>query len=150
MAPDFTAPTMPHLRGRPRGRGKVARLRRGAVHLAVLWGFAVAQPLLDLLGDAPEFFVARGNTRSDILVLAIVYGLLPPLVGAAAVWAAGRLRPALGWGLMLALVALLVAAFALPPLGDLLGGSALAVALAAAEIPPERFRALRPGEVWEG
>ena len=27
---------------------------------------------------------------------------------------------------------------------------ALAAALEAAEIPPERFRALRPGEVWEG
>ena len=43
------------------------------VHLAVVWAFAVAQPLLDLLGDAPEFFVARENTRGDILVLAFCW-----------------------------------------------------------------------------
>ena len=32
------------------------------VHLAVLWSFAFAQPLLDLLGDNPEFFAARGSS----------------------------------------------------------------------------------------
>jgi Sulfatase len=105
---------------------------RAALHLAGLWGLAVAQPLFGLLGDSPEFFVARGNTRFDILVLAVGYGLVPPLVGAAAVWAAGRLRPALGSAVLLVLIALLVAAFVLPPLGDALGGSAFAVAVAAA------------------
>jgi hypothetical protein len=106
--------------------------RRAALHLGGLWGLAFLQPLLGLLGDSPEFFVARGNTTFDIVVLALVYGLVPPLVGAAAVWAAGRLRSVLGRGLMLALIALLVAAFLLPPLGDALGGSGIAVAVAAA------------------
>ena len=105
---------------------------RAALHLGGLWGLAFVQPLLGLLGDSPEFFVARGNTRLDIVVLALAYGLVPPLVGAAAVWAAGRLRPALGQGLLLVLIALLVAAFLLPPLGDLLAGSAFAVVVAAA------------------
>jgi hypothetical protein len=40
---------------------------RNGLHLAVLWAFAVVQPLLDLLGDNPDFFVARGNTSSDIV-----------------------------------------------------------------------------------
>jgi hypothetical protein len=61
-------------------------------------------------------------------VLALGYTLLPPLVGAAIVWA---LR-GYGWIAMLVLVALLVAALLLPPLGDLLGGSALAVPVALA------------------
>ena len=30
------------------------------LNLAVLWTFAVAQPLFDLLKDNPEFFAARG------------------------------------------------------------------------------------------
>jgi hypothetical protein len=53
---------------------------------------------------------------------------VPPLVGAAIVWA---LR-GYGWVAMLVFVALLVAALVLPPLGDLLGGSALAVPVALA------------------
>jgi Sulfatase len=51
---------------------------------------------------------------------------VPPLVGALIVWA---LR-GYGWWAMLVFVALLVAAFVLPPVGDLLGGSALAIPVA--------------------
>src|SRR5439155_12988749 len=36
------------------------RLRTAALHLLVLWAFAVAQPLFDLLGKNGEFFAARG------------------------------------------------------------------------------------------
>ena len=50
--------------------------------------------------------------------------------GARLVWALGRIRPALGWARMLVFVALLVAALVLPPVGDLLGGSAVAVPVA--------------------
>jgi hypothetical protein len=103
---------------------------RATLHLGGLWALAFAQPLLGLLGHQAEFFVARGSTPSDILVLAIGYGLLPPLVGGVAVWAAGLVHPLLGWGLYLGLVALLVAALALPPAADLLDGSAAAVVLA--------------------
>ena len=48
------------------------------IHLLVLWSFAVAQPLFELLSDNAEFFVARGNTRADILLLAFGLVLLPP------------------------------------------------------------------------
>jgi hypothetical protein len=50
------------------------------VHLAALWAFAVAQPLFDVLADSPDFFVARGNTRGDILMLAFGVILLPPTI----------------------------------------------------------------------
>jgi hypothetical protein len=48
------------------------------VHLAVLWSFAFAQPLFQVLADSPEFFVARGNTSGDILLLALGLVLIPP------------------------------------------------------------------------
>jgi len=47
------------------------------LHLGALWSFAFAQPLLDLLGGAPEFFVARENPPGDILLLAFAVTLLP-------------------------------------------------------------------------
>jgi len=104
--------------------------RRAALHLGALWALAFAQPLLDLLGRNAEFFVARGSTTGDILLLAFGYVLVPPVIGAGAVWGAGKIRPELGWAVMLALVALIVAGFVLPPAGDALGGSALAIPLA--------------------
>jgi hypothetical protein len=107
-------------------------LARAALHLAGLWALAFAQPLFQLLGRNAEFFVARGSTRGDILLLAFGYTLVPPLVLAAIVWGLNRLRPELGWGAMLVFVALIVASFVLPPAGELLGGSALAIPVALA------------------
>ena len=100
------------------------------LHLAALWAFAFVQPLLDLLGREPQFFVARGNTGADIVLYALAFTVLPPALMALAVWLAGRVRPALGEGLMVVLVGALVAAILLPPAGDLLGGSAASVAVA--------------------
>lgn len=88
--------------------------------------------MFGLLGGSAEFFVARGNTTFDILVLAFGYALAPPLTGAGAVWAAGRLAPSLGRGLLAALVGLGVAALLLPPAGDVLAGSAIAIPVAVA------------------
>ena len=105
---------------------------RAALQLGGLWALAFAQPLFDLLGRNAEFFVARGSTTGDILLLAFGYTLVPPLAGALLVWVLGRIRPAVGSGAMLVLVALLVAALVLPPVGDVLGGSAIAVPVALA------------------
>jgi hypothetical protein len=112
------------------------RLRRELlvawVHLAVLWAFAFAKPLFDVLADAPEFFVARGNTRLDIVVLALGMILVPPtlllLVEALAVGA-----PRVRRSLHLALVGGLVAAFVLQVFDDAFGGPS-AVLLAAAAV----------------
>ena len=110
--------------------GRTIGFRRAALHLGALWALAFVQPLFGLLGDSAEFFVARRNTAFDILVFALGYALVPPLLGGLAVWAAGRIRPAAGWGLHLALIGLLTAALVLPPLGDALSGSAAAVVVA--------------------
>jgi Sulfatase len=105
---------------------------RAALHLGGLWALAFAQPLFDLLGRNAQFFVARGSTAGDILLLAFGYALVPPLAGATLVWALSRIRPALGLGAMLVLVALIVAGLVLPPLGDALAGSPFAIAAAVA------------------
>jgi hypothetical protein len=101
------------------------------LHLAALWAFAFVQPMFDLLGGQAQFFVARGSTGADIVVFALAFTLVPPAVMTLAVWLLGRVRPALGEGLQVVLVGVLVAAFVLPPAGDLLAGSALSVLLAA-------------------
>jgi hypothetical protein len=54
------------------------RLRIAGLHLAVLWSFAVAEPLFDLLGHNGEFFAARGSTRSDVVLFALALALVPP------------------------------------------------------------------------
>lgn len=100
-------------------------------HLAALWAIAFAQPLLDLLGSNPEFFVARGNTTADILILAFGFTLLPPLgltvlLGIAAT--AGR-RPFTA--LYLSLVTLLAGFFAVQLLERLLGFETLSAAITA-------------------
>ncbi len=58
----------------------------------VAWNFAVAQPLLELLGRNPEFFVAHRTTKFEILVVAVGLTLLVPLALAALLTAfrAGR------------------------------------------------------------
>ena len=56
------------------------RLRIAALHLLVLWAFAVAQPLFDLLGKNGEFFAARGSTRWDVVLFAFVLLFGPPAI----------------------------------------------------------------------
>jgi arylsulfatase A-like enzyme len=51
-----------------------------ALHVAGLWAIAVVQPLLDVLGRAPEFFVAHRAGATDILVLLALLLLAAPLV----------------------------------------------------------------------
>jgi hypothetical protein len=50
------------------------------LELAVLWTFAVAQPLFDLLKDNPEFFAARGSSGFDVVSFAVLLVVVPPLL----------------------------------------------------------------------
>jgi Sulfatase len=76
------------------GTGRDEAARRGVsvwsrvhpwalVELFVLSGFAIAQPLLDVIGRSPEFFLFRRADRLDILALVLGVTLLPAL----GVWA---------------------------------------------------------------
>jgi Sulfatase len=100
------------------------------LHLTVLWAFALARPLFAVLEDSPEFFVARGNTSGDIIVLAFAVTLVPPTVLwlfelALVRWRRARLA------LHLVFVGLLLAAIALQVLEDLgLDSAVLPIVLA--------------------
>jgi hypothetical protein len=117
-------------------RARLANLRRhatGGIHLFVLSAFAVAQPLYDLLGDTPEFFVVRGSTSLDLVAFTLGLLLGPPLVLIAAEVLAGLVHPRAQEILHLLFVAALTALIALQALiraGDL--GTWLAFALAGA------------------
>jgi hypothetical protein len=54
------------------------RLLDGA-HLLTLSGFALAQPLFDLLGNNAEFFAVRGSPSRDIVLFALAVTFLPAL-----------------------------------------------------------------------
>jgi hypothetical protein len=94
-------------------RSAAKPLFTGAAHLAALWAFAFAQPLFNLLGKNPEFFVARHNTAGDIVVLSIALVLAPPLLALVLEAVARLIDRRLQWGLHLLFVGVLVAAIVL-------------------------------------
>jgi hypothetical protein len=100
------------------------------LHLAVLWAFAFAKPLFDVLADSPEFFVARGNTRSDIVILALALVIVAPTLLVAVELAAARV-PSVRHALHLLFVGSLSAAFAVQVLDDAVGGSSALLILVA-------------------
>ncbi len=55
-------------------------LLRNGLHLAVLSALAVAQPVLDILGRNPAFFVVRGSSDTEIVLFALVLTFGPALV----------------------------------------------------------------------
>jgi len=97
------------------------------LHLAALAFFVLAWPLLDLLGRNPEFFVVRGSSPADVVVLALVLSLVPPLVllGLEALVALASRRAAAA--LHLLFVGVLAGMFALLVLGWIGAPSAVAL-----------------------
>jgi hypothetical protein len=85
---------------------------RGLIILG-LSGLALAQPLLDLFGQNPEFFVAGNYTRAQIVWFAVIITLVPPLLLIAATELAMLVSRRLGTVVFTAAVVALSAAFAL-------------------------------------
>jgi hypothetical protein len=63
---------------------------RTFLELLGLSGLAVAQPLLAVFGDAPDYFVFKGSSTRDIVAFAFAVVLVPPI----ALWA---LAQVVGW-----------------------------------------------------
>lgn len=101
------------------------------VHLAVLWAFAFAKPLLDVVAESPDFFVVRGNTAGDIVLLALGVTLVPPTVMLVIELPFARLERVRRL-VHVSLVGCLAAALALQVLEDITGGPALALLVGAA------------------
>ena len=85
----------------------------GGAHLAALWALAFLQPMLSLLGDNPEFFVARGNTTSQIIIYTLALAFVPPLIGLAIEALARLVNRDLQWGVHLFLMTVVGACFVL-------------------------------------
>ena len=82
------------------------------LELAVLWTFAVAQPLFDLLKDNPEFFAARGSSGPDVISFAVLLVVVPPLLLLAVELLIGLAGARARRGVHLLFLALLVALIA--------------------------------------
>ncbi len=60
---------------------------RSALEIVALCGLVITQPLLDVTGKSPDFFLFHGAGPADIVLLMAVYTLLPP----ALLWGVGAL-----------------------------------------------------------
>ncbi len=110
----------------------------------MLWAFAVAQPLFDLLGDNPQFFALRGWPGGDIVVFALIVALVPPLVLAGVEALVELADPRAARVLHLGLVVVLVGAFVLQLLSIAATVPALAIALAAGGAAALVYARVRP------
>ena len=79
--------------------------------LFALGGLAVTQPLLDLFGKNPEFFVAADATRGQIVAFACVLAFAIPLIGLLLEVVAHAINHRLGAAVHSVLIGLLGAAF---------------------------------------
>ena len=61
-----------------------------ALHVVALWSLAVAQPIFDVVGRSPEFFIAHDTRTGDLLLLAAVLCLGAPAALLLCVHLAGR------------------------------------------------------------
>lgn len=88
-------------------------LRTRSLVVLGLSSLAVAQPLLDLFGRNPEFFVAGNYSTAQIVWFALLITLLPPLIGIAAIALATLINRRAGTIVYGIVVAVLGAAFVL-------------------------------------
>jgi len=119
---------------------------RGA-QLAVLSGFALAEPLLDILGRNPEFFSVRRSTSTQIVLFALAVTLVPPLALLAVELLVRAFNRAASDVLHLVFVAGLVAVIALHVLtsdSSLSGVGALVLAAAAGALGALLYRQAPP------
>src|SRR5207244_3051599 len=131
---------------RPEPRLGRTMLVHGA-QLAVLSGFALAEPLLDILGRNPEFFAIRRSKSTQIVLFALAVTLLPPVALLAAEVLVGLVDRTAADVLHLVFVAGLVGVIALHVLtndSSMSGAGALVVAGAAGLLGALFYRKAAP------
>lgn len=103
-----------------------------SLRLVALCAFALAQPLYDVLGDHPQFFISRGSERIDIALFVLALSLGAPLLAIAAVETAGLAGARVRRGAAVAIASGLVAVTLLPVLNRAEVPAAVAIAASAA------------------
>ncbi|MDQ5894089.1 MAG: Sulfatase-like hydrolase/transferase [Actinomycetota bacterium] len=96
----------------------------GGLHLAALWALAIVQPLLNLLGNNPDFFVARDNTSGEIILFVLLLAILPALAAGLIEFLLNLISPAARWIFHLVLCGVLFSAIALQVLKQFTDGPA--------------------------
>ena len=105
--------------GAPKGgRGHTDGVQT-ALQLAALCAFAFAQPLYDLLGQHPTYFVARGAQPIDLALFVLGLSFAVPALVVAPVLLVQWLAPRAGAALAFVVEALLAACIALPLVNEL-------------------------------
>ena len=115
----------------PKPESRLRRALTNGAQLTVLSAFALAQPLLDVLGRNSEFFAVRESTSREIVLFAVAVTFVLPAVLLGLELAAGLVSRALADGLHLVFVGGLIAIVALHALtktGTLSGAAALITA----------------------
>ncbi len=87
-----------------------------ALHVFVLFAFAVTAPLLELLGRIDAFYLFLQASPASVLALVLLLSVVLPGLAVGAEWIAGLWSPRLRRALHVALVVGLVALTLLPPL----------------------------------
>jgi hypothetical protein len=108
--------------GQRSGEGVAREALWGYLNLAVLWTFAVAQPLFDLLKDNAAFFAARGSSGFDVVSFAVLLVVLPPALLLTVELLVGLAGRSARRGAHMVLIACLVALIAAQALKKLLDG----------------------------
>jgi hypothetical protein len=75
------------------------------LELCGLCGLAVTQPVLDVLGRSPDFLLLQGLSAMDVVLVAVVFAVLPPVL----LWSLGVAAGLAGWRWHRAVHVLLVA-----------------------------------------
>jgi hypothetical protein len=119
--------------------------------LFALCGFAIAQPVLDVTGRSPDFFLFNGAGRAEVLLLAAAVGVGPAL----ALWAGGAavrlLHRGAGTAVHVATVTVLLAVLAVEvgkKASPLRGTALLAAAAATAALATACYLRLPPARLW--
>jgi Sulfatase len=137
--------------GPPRPETRLRGELRAFLELFVLCGFAITQPVLDVTGRSPEFFLFNRASRGDILLLAAVVTLLPAVAAFAAELLVGLLGRPARRAAHLALVAGLLTVLAIEVAKKLssLRGVPLAVLAVIAGLAATWLLATRPSlQLW--
>ena len=61
------------------------------VHLTAIWAYSVTQPVLALVDGNPDLLLARGATRLDLVLFAVLVAIAVPVLVLAYCWFVGRL-----------------------------------------------------------
>jgi Sulfatase len=112
----------------------VVPLPLSALHLGALSALAVAQPLFDLISKNPDFLAARALIGWQVVALALVLVLVPPLLAVGVEALAGAVSRPLRAVLHLLFVALLVALIAVQALKNIAPAAGSAALIAAAAL----------------